>query len=721
MKSRILATLTSTLAITWAGAAHAQASSATAQEPAANAVQDIELDFIVVTAQRRSQRLVDVPISVATATPEDLERAGATSIENLTRQTPGIYLQRAVYGLSPTIRGIGSTLTTSGGEQNVALYVDEIYYSTPTGNIFDLASVSGVEVLKGPQGTLFGRNATGGAILVRTADPGFKPEGRVNLSYERFDQVRTSGYLNVPLGDKVAINGSVAYRYSDGYVRDLKTDKITNQGDSFTARGKLLVEPTDNFSIIFTAAHADFDDPSGSDTRNIRPARLIAAVGGPISTDRYHSSNNTKQVIKTQTDEYSARARLDLEGGTLSSFTAFLRNKLDALNEIDLSYANQDVDLQVNTKVFSQEVNFASRDDGPFTYVTGLYYFRSRGKVPFVTSTGVPLSNSAGRLEAAAGYADGTYRFGDLSLIAGIRYSDEKRQTWSAAGVRAPSPYTRIQKANDRQWTPRVGLSYALDEETRIYTTYSKGFKSGVFDATSPTGPGVVPEKVDAFEAGFKSASRDITFNAAAFYYDYRGTQVNATISGQNGQVFNQLFNVPKSRIYGVEADASLRLSDAFDLRGAVAYTHARYVDFKSAPGYVDAPANPATLGGLLYANVSLDVSGKTMVRSPEFTASATLAYHASLDDNKELEVTLSPYYSSRVYFTFDNSLSQTGYVTLDAAATVTVDDRIKVSVFGRNLTDRKYRVSMSQNALSLEGARYAQPRVYGLSLGYSF
>ncbi|MFV3126692.1 TonB-dependent receptor [Niveispirillum sp. KHB5.9] len=721
MKARTLKTLTSILAISCVGTAYAQAPSAPPPAPAADAAQDIPLDFIVVTAQRRTQRLVDVPISVATATPEDLERAGATSIENLTKVTPGIYLQRAVYGLSPTIRGIGSTLTTSGGEQNVALYVDEIYYSTPTGNIFDLASVAGVEVLKGPQGTLFGRNATGGAILVRTLDPGFTPAGRFNVSYERFDQVRTSGYLNVPLGEKVAINGSVAYRHSNGYVRDLKTDKITNEGESFTARGKLLLEPTDNFQVVFTAAHADFDDPSGSDTKNIRPARLVAAVGGPIATDRYHSSNNTEQTIETRTDEYSARARLDLEAGTVSSFTALLRNKLDALNEIDLSYANQNVGLQVNTKVFSQEVNFASRDDRPFTYVTGLYYFRSRGKVPFVTSTGAPLSNSAGRLEAAAGYADGTYRFGDLSLIAGIRYSDEKRQTWSAAGVLAPSPYTRIQKANDKQWTPRVGLSYALDEETRIYTTYSKGFKSGVFDATSPTGPGVTPEKVDAFEAGFKTAAHDITFNAAAFYYDYKDTQVNATISGQNGQVFTQLFNVPKSRIYGVEADASLRLSEAFDLRAAVAYTHARYVDFKSAPGYVDAPTNPATLGGLLYANVSLDVSGKAMVRSPEFTASSTLAYYASLDDNKELEVTLSPYYSSRVHFTFDNSLSQSGYVLFDAAATVTINDNIKVSVFGRNLTDRKYKVSMSQNALSLEGWRYAQPRIYGLSLGYSF
>lgn len=723
MKTRIIKTFASLLAITCANSAYAQNAATTqAASPAAgDRLQEISLDYIVVTAQRRSQRLVDVPISITTATAADLERIGPTSLENLTKAAPGVYLQRNIYGLSPTIRGIGSTLVTSGGEQNVSVYVDEIYYPTPSGNIFDLASIAGVEVLKGPQGTLFGRNATGGAVLLRTLDPGSKVEGRFNASYERFDQVRTSAYLNVPLDDKIAVNGSVAYRYANGYVRDLKTDRITNQGDSFTARGKLLVEPTDDLSVIFTAAHADFDDPSGSDTRNIRPARIVAALGGPIAKDRYHSSNNTEQYIKTQTDEYSARARLNVWGGTLSSFTAFLRNDLAGLNEIDLSYLNQDVALKVATKTFSQEVNFASAENEPLTYVAGLYYFRSRSKVPLLTSTGTPLSNSAGRLNSIAGYADGTYRIGDFSIIGGIRYSDEDRGNKSAMGVLAPSPYTRVQKKTDRQWTPRVGLSYALADETKVYSTYSKGFKSGVFDATSPNGPSVSPEKVNAFEVGLKSASRDISFNAAAFYYDYKDTQVNATISGQNGAVFTQLFNVPKSRIYGVEADITAHLGEAFDLRTAVAYTHARYRDFKSAPGYVDNPLIPSTAGGLLYANVSLDVSGATMVRAPEFTASSTLTYYASLDANKELTVAVSPYYSSRVYFTFDNSLSQPGYVALDGSATLTVDGNMTFSVYGRNLTDSKHKISMSQSALSLEAVRYVQPRVFGVSFGYSF
>jgi len=704
----------SALAVAWASAAQAQNIAQTAPAEAdTTSVADI-----VVTAQRRAERLVDVPLSVATAAPEELERAGASSLENLTKVTPGVYLQRAVYGLSPTIRGIGSTLAASGGEQNVALYVDEIYYPTPTGNVFDLASVAGVEVLKGPQGTLFGRNATGGAILVRTLDPGFDLSGRFNISYERFGQVRSSAYLNVPISDTVAVNGSIAYRYSNGYVHDLRSGRIVNQGDNFTARGKLLLQPTDDLSIVLTAAHADFDDPSGSDTRNFQPARIVSLLGGPIATGRYEASWNTDQVIRTQTDEFSGRIKLDTSAGTLSSFTSFLHNKLYALNELDLSYINTFVTLKVNTKSFSQEVNFASATDKPLSYVVGLYYFRSRNDVPllgsaFLTPTAAPLSVSRGASDAIAGYADGTYSFGDFSIIAGIRYSYEKRKTDSAIGVATP-PYTRFQRATDKEWTPRIGFRYALGERTNIYGTYSKGFKSGVFDATTATGPGVKPETVDAFELGLKSASRDISFNAAAFYYDYKNTQVNATVSGDGGAVFNQLFNVPKSRIYGAEADISVRLGDNFDLKAAAAYTHSRYVDFKFAPGYVD-------LGGLTFTNVSLDVSGNHMVRAPEFTASSTLSYHTDFGNGDRFELSLSPYYSSRVFFTFDNSLSQKPYFTLDAAATLTLDERMKVSVFGRNLTDSKHMISMSQNALSLRAGRYATPLTYGVSLGYSF
>lgn len=716
----ILKTAASLLVLAWASGAAAQTTPAS---PAPEAGEASTVGEIIVTAQRRSERLVDVPISIATASSEDLERAGGSSLENLTKITPGIYLQRASHGLSPTVRGVGSTLPTSSGEQTVTVYVDEIYYPIPTGNVFDLASVAGVEVLKGPQGTLFGRNATGGAILIRTLDPTFTTQGRANISYERFDQVRASGYLNVPLGDYAAINGAVAYRKSGGYVRDLKTGDVTNEGDDFNVRAKLLLQPTDEASLVLTAAHARFDDPSGVDARSLRPARIIALAGGaPVATDRDHSSFNTAQYIRTRTTEISARAKLDIGVGTLSTFTAYIRNRLHTLNDLDGSYLNQNIELETRQNTFTHEVNLASPTDRPLSYIVGFYYYRSTGGTPFAIQNGAPLFFNRSFDAAISGYADGTYSLGDLSIIGGIRFTHEETRAQTGFGAtEANGTPIRFQEASDDQWTPRVGLKYALGDETNIYATYSKGFKSGRFDRSSLTGPPVAAERLDAFEVGYKTASPNFTLSAAAFYYDYKDQQVNATVTLPSGGIITQLFNVPKAESYGVEVDALLRVSDSFDVRVAAAYTRARYKDFRFAPGYIDAPTNPTTLNGLLFANVSLDVSGKTMVRSPEFTASSTLRYHRPVGDDMELELTLSPYYSSRVYFTFDNSLSQKPYATLDAAATLSIGEQVKVSVFGRNLTDSKHALGKGQSALSLETVAFARPMTYGVSVGYAF
>ena len=728
--AKMLMTLTSVVALAWSGTAQAQNGSLAGEAPPSQA-EDAGVatsgdqgdeNEIIVTAQRRSQRLVDVPISVSTASLEDLERAGPTSLENLTKVMPGVYLQRSTYGLSPTVRGIGSTLPTSSGEQTVALYIDEIYYPIPTGNVFDLGSVAGVEVLKGPQGTLFGRNATGGAILIRTLDPGFDVAGRFNISYERFDQVRGSAYVNLPLSDTVAFNASAAYRHSRGYIRDLQSGAFTNEGESFVGRAKLLVQPTDNFSITFVAAHSEFDDPTGTDIRNLEPAPIVSALGGPISTDPRRSSFNTEQFIRTRTTEYSARAKLEVDGGTFSSFTALVRNRLAAFSDLDGSYLDQNVDLLTTQKTFMQEVNFASAPDKPLTYVAGLYYFRSTGGLPYIFQNGAPLYFNRFRDWAAAAYLDGTYRIGDFSIIGGIRYTHEKRFAETGFGATEDNGTVgRVQDGSDSQWTPRLGLSYAVGPRSNVYATYSKGFKSGRFDRSTLAGPGVAAEKLDAFELGFKSASRDLSFNAAIFYYDYKDQQVNATVTLPNGGIVTQLFNAPKSESYGAEADATFSVNDNFELRAAVAYTRSRYVEFENAPIYVDDPTNPATLGGLLYANVSGDVSGRTMVRSPKLTASGMVRFHAPVGDGDLLEATLSPYYSSRVYFTFDNSLSQKAYLTLDGAVTLTLDEKMKLSIFGRNLTDRIYRTAAAQNALSLDSSAFAQPRTIGVSLGYSF
>ena len=735
-------TLTSVLALVWAGAANAQTGSPQAA-PTQQSSDVATVDDVVVTAQRRSERLIDVPISITTVSTEQLERAGPTGLESLTKVVPGVYLQRNVYGLSPTVRGIGSTLATSGGEQNVSVYVDGVYQPSATSNVFDLANISGIEVLKGPQGTLFGRNATGGALLINTLDPSFTPGGRLNLSYERFNQVRASAYGTAPLSDVLAVNGAISYRHSDGWIRDNKTGELVNEAENFIVRGKLLFQPTDRFSAVLTAAHTEFDDPTGSSSQSIRPAPAFLLPGnnsGPIATDRFHLSHNTRERIEIETDSFSAHLKGEFDFGTLNAITAYQRVDLASTNDLDGTYAtipapitlppplpplvvgalptNQSITLETGQRVFTQEVNLTSKGDGPLSYVVGAFYFRNHSLVPFVIQSGAPVTHARVATESYAAYVDGAYKFGDLSLIAGLRYTYEDRAGKSGPGAIDPTPFTRFQDASDEQVSPRIGLRYAFSPQSNAYATYTQGFKSGNFDSTSATGPGVTAETLNAYEIGYKTSTPRFSLNAAAFYYDYKDTQVNATVSTLTSTT-TQLYNVPKAEIYGLDLDGTYRFSDAFDIRAAVGYTHARYVEFPFAANYTT--ANIAATGfGLVFLNGSVDAAGNHMVRAPELTASVTFGYHAQLGSDTFLDVSVSPYYSSRVYFSFDNTLSQGAYTTVDANATFTFKENITVSVFGRNLSDEVYYTSQSVNALGYAGT-FAMPRTYGVSLGYAF
>jgi len=683
---------------------------------------------VIVTAQRRSERLVDVPISIATVSSDEMERAGATSLENLNKLVPGVYVQRDVYGLSPTVRGIGSTLSSSGGESNVPVYVDGVYLPFKATNIFDLASVSNVQVLKGPQGTLFGRNATGGAILLTTLDPSADFEGRMKASYERFGQVRTSGYLNVPIVDGVAANGAVSYRHSDGYIHDERSNDIVNNGKDYSGRFKLGFQPADSLSIVLGAYLSRFDDPTGSSYQAIAPAPFYSLPGidansGPIASDRFHRSHNVEDVVKTQGEQYTGNIKWDMDFATLQSITSRQVGELESVNDLDATYqdavaaANASVALKTKFHVFTQEVNITSKPGSTLDYVGGVFYYQQRGDVPYVEISGDPQFTSVGHTTARSAYFDGGYHLGDWVLIGGIRYTNEDREVNTQ--FQPEGSGQNVDSVSENVWTPGVGGRYELEARSNVYATYTRGYKAGIFDNTSPTGNKVDPEFVNAYEIGYKTAQQNLSLNAAVYYYDFKDTQVNAVFSS-GGQIYNQLFNVPKSEIYGVDLDGTYRFNPSFDVRASVAYTHARYKDFTNAPGYKLDPTDASTLFGLFYSSISVDASGSQMVRAPEWSGNASFNYHTQFSDAALLDLSLAGSYSSRVYFDFANTLEQPSYLLLDASATLTLNEHLTLSLFGRNLTDEVYYSTYTQNALTT-AATYGMARTYGVSVGYSF
>lgn len=726
MIARLAASL---LAMAWAGGAAAQTPNTTADQAAASVAPDASNDDIIVTAQRRSERLVDVPLSVAAVSAEELLRSDPGSLEALNRVVPGVYIQRDVYGLSPTIRGIGSTLGSSGGESNVQIYVDGIYQPFKPTNIFDLSSVANVQVLKGPQGTLFGRNATGGAVLITTLDPSFEPEANFHVAYERFDTVRTSAYGNLPLTDQLAVNAAVSYRHSEGFINDSRTDELVNEGEDYAIRVKLLYEPSNDLTFTLTGFHSWFDDPTGSSYQVIDVAPFyelpgIDANSGPFARDRFHRSHNTDDVVQTESNQYSLKIDWDVGPGTIQSISAYQTGDLYGVSDIDNTYQtivpdlNGYIDFRTTGDAFTQELNFTSNTDSALQYVAGIFYLDNDGTVPpaFVIS-GNPTFDSAGHVQSVSAYVDGSYRMGDWVLIGGLRYTQEERSNTFRPYMGGVPVLTLDREETENVWTPRIGVRYELSPDNNVYATYTRGYKAGIFDGTSATGNAVDPEFVDAYEIGYKTVSDRLTLNTAAYYYDFTDTQVNAIFS-DGTTVFTQLFNVPRSEIYGVEFDSTYRFNDAWDIRAALAYTHARYTDFANAPGYQLATSGP--LAGLIYEAVAIDASGSHMVRAPEWTASAAVNYHADVGGGVLMDASLNASYSSTVYFNFANTLSTPEYVIADANVAFHFNEHLTASAYVRNLTDEVYYTGITESALAVAG-QFGMPRVYGVSLGYRF
>ncbi|QIB65511.1 TonB-dependent receptor [Kineobactrum salinum] len=670
------------------------------------------LEEIVVTAQKRPERLIDIPVTISAVSADDFALAGTDSLESLNKLVPGVYINTPVYYLSPTIRGVGSTLSVNN-ESNVALYIDGVYQPAQASNVFDLASVEGVEVLKGPQGTIFGRNATGGAILVKTLDPSFERDGKFAISYGRFDEVRAKSYINLPINDTVAANLALNYRHTPGYIRDVRTDRLANEAETFGARGKVLLQPLDNLNVTLTASHTKFDDPTASSYQNYKGQNVLAPVpgAGPVASDRFEVSHNSEAVLRTTAQEYNARIDYDTGTGTLSSITAFKDDKLTTTNDGDNTYLDIfRIDFTYKNETVTQELNFTSTGDN-FNYVVGAYYYRNKTYYSSFQYNRVEFLEQENNREAFAGYADGTYEFGDLALIAGIRYSTEDREMGNALlpHPMIPAPGSRSIQKRDSSWTPRVGLRYALTDHSNLYAIYSRGFKSGTFNGTSLTDPGVSPETIDAYEIGYKAVGDRFTLNSSAYYYDYQDVQASTLII-RDGVALSSVVNAAEARIYGAEFDASYLFSDMWSMRGALAYTNAEYSSFPDAPGYQEAPG-----GGFM--TVPVDASGNPMVRTPKYQASAQINYLVPVGGNT-LEFSLSPSYQSKVYFDSSARLNQGAVFLLDASIAMNLANGMKVTVFGRNITDRKYYTQKGYSTLNIS-SNFAKPMTYGVEFAW--
>lgn len=706
-----------------------------------------DLAEIMVTAQRRSERAQDVPITLDHLSSGDLDKAGVRDFRDLQIVVPG--LTYGGQGNSPeiAIRGVSSLLSTAGTESPNALYIDGVYQISQSLLNMDLPDIDHIDVLKGPQGTLFGRNATGGAIQIFTKNPSFTPTGDFAVEAGYFTGGGTSraspattarAFLAGPLVDGLLAGSiSAAYQWVDGYQTQDTTGERTGTIEKETVRGKLLFTPGENAKITLGFFVMDMPNLQGQLLETPFNGLSAASVypGTNVSTQPYHSSN-APGIDASNFKEYGGtlRGEFDFSAGTLTSLTGNDHSFTHNFNAVsggdspacEAAFACIDYDFNPDTNEWSQEFNFASKQFGMTSFVAGLFYYYGDGSQvstvnPSVVPGGELTQDATFLIRAYAAYGDVTITPTDrLSLLLGVRDGSEKHNDKDlnpADGV-APREATFVSAQ------PRASVTYKLTDTLNTYFTYSQGFKAGLTGITNTSVDfrPVAPEKIDSYEVGLKYGTGQLTWDAAAFYYDYKNKQE---------QTFNGLSTIVQNtgpvRIDGLDTDATMKLTDEFTLRYALTWIPtAKYLDFPSASGYstVRVPAGEPGAGSFLplltnAAGTGFDATGDRLIRTPTITWSTTLGYQTHVEGGT-VDASATGFYSTQSTSDITGTIRQGGYFTLNGQAGYKWESGWRVGVFGRNLTNKAYIVA---GLASADGflANYAPPREVGLSASYSF
>lgn len=692
------------------------------------------LDEIVVTAQRRAESLQDVPISLTVASGEQLENAGVARLEDISIVAPAVQLSRTGVYTQPAIRGVTTTL---GGnyENNVGIYVDGYYLPFTRGLNMDLANIDQVQVLKGPQGTLFGRNATGGAVLIQTLDPSMsEASGRIRATYRRFDDRQVQGYFSTPVTQTLAWNVAGNYRKADSYIEDV-AGFPTAPIENYSISTKFRWEPTSNLAIS-----GKYESLRVSDGRTLAVTysdRSLVERFTNAYLERRDNRTSLNYPVDNTTYQHTAAGKIeyDFGWGRLTSITAYQREANRLAYDLDgtkVRYFEQRT--RDRNEALSSDLNLTSTGGGRLQYVVGFYFFDAEQNTLDTSSLTAasapnftPGQTSSSKTRAYAGYADVTYEVVPrLFLTGGIRYSDETKDLSVRCPVVSSSCPAAVMFDDDASfdgWTPRAVVRYELDDYSSVYASFSRGFKSGLINISPPFNV-VDEEQIDAYEVGYKTARGRWRLDAAAYYYDYQDLQVSSMVIVNDNQTA-RVTNAASSEIYGAELQVSAQVTRDFNVNAGVAYTHARYKDFKNASANGTVTSGP-TAG--LNTTITQDWSGKRPTRAPDWTGNVAADY--TLDTAAGTFVLAGSVSYTSSYVPVKGDLDEFGRYRYGQDAYSMINARVSWSpptlealtwtAFGENLGNSRYYFYRTGNAFG-DYHVLGQPRTWGVSVDYRF
>lgn len=731
-----------------------------------------EIEEVVVTAQKREEKLQDVPVAVTAVTGDLLENTGIQVESQLSRITPNLHLTFNANFVAPYLRGVGTNYANPGLESTVGLYLDDLYMSRASSGMFNFSDIERVEVLKGPQGTLFGRNTSAGAIRILTRDPQPELEASVALTYGRFDRRAIETTINVPITKQLSARVTYNHDENDGFVENIDPTRPT-LGNRYTdmLAGKLLYKPTEDLRIKLSGDYSEKNDYEGAAFINLydsAPQQVGIALGGRPSTGFYTFTGNqprsgaTGEVQHTLIWGGALRADYTLPWFTVSSITGFRVNQFNGsadLDTVDIPFLHAQTSLE-RTIDTSEEIQVVSHDTGNWSYTAGVYYLHEQARDIFrvygaaISGAVAPsnLSNpnlgyypldpvtQAGdgtiKINSIAPYAQVSYTFLDrITLTGGLRYTYEEKELSSnkvfltgllpngADLVLYPEDHNRI---HFDKVTPKVTLDYKPIDNLLVYVTYSEGFKSGGFNLPNflPKVDTVEPETLTSYELGWKTEFfRRLRFNGAAFYYEYKDLVVQRTDQATGG---TRAENAASAYIRGVEGDFSAQATERLQLGAGFGLLKANFGTY-FGDAYVPAfqtpactPENPAgCLGFAVQQNTNF--SGGKVPNAPEVTGYLRGQYDQPVASGYG-HVLLSSLinYEGKTYYDSERRNPEFGRFLLSASATWYVQgDKYFLSFFGDNLLDKEYNTMKTPQGSG--GWRVpAPPRTWGVKVGAS-
>jgi iron complex outermembrane receptor protein len=707
--------------------------------------QDNALEEVVVTATKRSVALQDLAGSANVLGAEKLGPGGIQEVRDMQVDIPNLSLGDQFGFARVFMRGIGMTSIDIGGEGAVAFLQDGAIVPRPAAQLMGMFDLDQVEVLRGPQGTLYGRGATAGAINMVTAKPGKELGGYLSVTAGNYSLAQFKGAIDVPMGDALSMRLAGSLDSRDGYGNNIFTGSDINDRDASAYRATFVYDAGGPLTATLSAQYYEEDDNNyafsyfgQSEGSSIPVPFGVPILGGntvsmvdggfyDINSDQEPINDRDGQLINLTID-YALNDRWSLKSITSSqSMDRFLRDDLDSTDanlfgqnnyteesdsfgqELILNYSSDRLDVLGGVMYFEEELYGEVRV--PLTNLCFLLAPDACGTpVGDFLNGGNYLQDGDVDIEAWGAYVEANYSISDkLSVIAGLRYNYEERDgtgsfIFDAISLNVPTN----QRESWNDLTPRITLQYSPNDNMLLYATYTEAFKSGVIN-TGSTSPPLDPETVDAFEVGLKgqNASGTLRYSVAAFFYDYQDMQISfvdetSTVS---------TVNAAEAENSGIELEVDGSLGNGFSFDFYLTYLNAEYQEFFNGD----------------YANgfAITDLSGNTLPNAPESTAKLGLTWEGAVGGGT-LTVRGEAYYQDDVYFTEWNreDAYQKSYEQLNASVDYSWNDQWLLSLWGRNLSDEEV---MSNNIItaplydSLRVGAVLPPRTYGATVTYQF